>query len=184
MMLTIEIVSVLLTFVYLYLISNLNRMAWLFGIAASILMAYIFYIKNFYGSFFLNIVYVLQGIMGFIVWGKEKSTHLPQNKISLTTHVYIIFSVVLVFRGINQIFTHYNYSEFNNYDIFLALVCIVATFLEIKKEISSWVYWIIANLAYSLIYFTNNLYYYAFLSLFLGFYSIIIFIYWKKRMKV
>lgn len=184
MMLTIEISSVLLTLVYLYLILKLNKMAWLFGIAASILMAFFFYNKNFYGSFILNIIYIIQGIMGFIIWGKEKSIHLPQNKILKRTHLYIIGIILLVFYSINLIFKTYNYSEFNNYDIFLVLICILATFLEIKKEISSWVYWILANLAYSIIYFTNNLYFYAILSLFLGIYSINIFFSWQKRMKL
>lgn len=52
---------------------------------------------------------------------------------------------------------YYQYHEFNTLDIYLASFSLFATFLEIRKEISCWYYWIICNFGYMFLYLNESI---------------------------
>jgi nicotinamide mononucleotide transporter len=165
-----------------------SSIAWLFGIAGSFLSVILFFNKGFYGSMLLNLIYVIQGFLGYFEW-KWKSPNLsPSFKLTLLHHFVLVFSSALLSIGIIQFFVLYNYQEFSYIDVFLALLSIVATYLEIKKEISCWWYWILCNLSYAVLYLNFNkleppLYFYSILMLSLAIFSWFAKKEWTHRLK-
>ena len=172
----LEIVSVLLLFIYMYFAYKQNSKAWLFGIAGSFLSTILFFNKGFYGSMFLNVIYVVQGFLGYFEWKWKSPNLLPSFKLKLKQHLLLVFASTTLAIGLIQWFKSLDFNEFSYIDIFLALLSILATYLEIKKEISCWWYWIFCNLSYSVLYLNidkpeNPLYFYSILMLSLAIFS-------------
>jgi len=173
----IEILSVLLTLIYLYFAAKKNASAWIFGVVASILGAYMFFEQHLPGSAVLNIVYGVQGIIGYINWKKFISDKQPAYDLKWTSHIFWILSCImlslLVFKGLMML----DYHDFLYADILLAMGSIVATSLEIRKDTSCWWYWMVCNIAYATLYLWQSLqtgqtlYLYALLMLGLAIFS-------------
>ncbi len=160
----------------MYFAYKQNSNAWLFGIAGSFLSTILFFNKGFYGSMFLNVIYVIQGFFGYFEWKWKSPNLLPAFKLKLKQHLLLVFASSTLAIGLVQWFKSLEFNEFSYIDIFLALLSIVATYLEIKKEISCWWYWIFCNISYSVLYLNlttedSPLYFYSILMLSLAIFS-------------
>ncbi|MDP2176410.1 MAG: nicotinamide riboside transporter PnuC [Bacteroidota bacterium] len=184
MLLLVELISVAFTLLYLYYASRLKPIAWILGILASVSAMILFYQQQLFGSFYLNLIYVIQGGIGFFNWKFIQTQHQPRQSLNLKNHVMLVFALFVLTFGLMKLFTLFNFNEFKTIDVFLAMMCVLATFLEIKKEISTWYYWIIANLLYGCYYFYEALIVYALLSLFLSVFSFKALFVWKRKMDV
>ena len=172
----LEIASVVLLFFYMFFAYKRNENAWLFGILGSIFSTILFYKKGFYGSMFLNSIYAFQGIFGYFEWKWKSPNAKPSYKLNIEVHVVIVLASVLLAIGLIKSFVVLNYIEFKYLDILLAILSIVATYLEIKKDIACWWYWIVCNIAYSVLYLNlynqeTSMYFYSFLMLSLAVFS-------------
>ncbi len=157
MLTIIEILSVLGTVVYIYLAAKKKAVAWIFGTIASVLAAYLFYARGLYGSSLLNVVYALQGIIGYINWKKYISEKMPAYELKWVYHLLWIFACVLLSYLLHLLFAFLFTGPVLYLDILLAVFSILATSLEIRKDTSCWWYWICCNLAYSGLYLWQSL---------------------------
>jgi len=183
-LIAVEIVSVLLTFVYLYYAEKLNPYAWLFGIMASCCSVYFFYQIGLWASLWLNIIYLVQGINGFVKWKFFLKQTNPLNKVTKKGHLFIVLGIVVLSILLYQVLLPFPSIKMNYFDLLLALGSITATFLEIQKEGSCWKYWIVFNLAYAILYISQSLYIYALLMLLLSMYSFRINQIWMRKLKL
>ncbi|HEY1047762.1 MAG TPA: nicotinamide mononucleotide transporter, partial [Bacteroidia bacterium] len=145
----------------------------------------VFFFKQSYpGSGFLNIIYAVQGIIGFFNWRFYDKEFTPSFKWNLFRHLLAWVLCFSVFYFVIQLAASFNFNEFSNTDILLACFCILATTLEIKKDTSCWYYWIVCNLSYAFLYYQNpngdNMFYYATLMLFLAGFSYFALRAWKN----
>lgn len=168
---------------YLYFASKTQSIAWLFGIVASILSTIYFYQLGYFGSAVLNVIYAIQGVLGFVQWQwylSDRQVNYFWNRQQHLIAVLIVASVSII--GI-LLCRFYHFNGFNSLDIVLASFSILATYLESKKDISSWNYWIVCNFAYAVLYLYNSIdnpeesmYLYALLML-----GLAVFSYYAKR---
>ena len=184
----LEIASVLLLFVYMYFAYKQRSIAWLFGIAGSFLSVVLFFNQGFYGSMLLNLIYVIQGFLGYFEWKWKSPNLIPAYKLSLKNHILIVLVSSILTKGLIQMSVVFEYDEFNYIDILLALLSITATYLEIKKDISCWWYWIFCNLSYTVLYLNLNkqespLYLYSSLMLALAVFSWYAKMEWTSHLK-
>lgn len=147
-------------------------MAWIFGIIASLLAIRLFYDNNNWGSIILNGVYVLQGIFGFLQWRFFQQNRPAAYYTPLSYHWFFIFITLLSGTCIVLFFPAYLPDISNKIDVYLAIGSVLATFLEIKKDISCWFYWITLNIGFTILYLYQGLNLYAILMLVLGIFSI------------
>jgi nicotinamide mononucleotide transporter PnuC len=174
-LLLLEIGAVCMILLYIYYAAQQKPLAWLFGIAASVLSAVLFYFQHYWGSLFLNLIYCVQGILGYLNWkfvleGKpiRQSLNLPLQMIAIAILSFLGYQVY-------QYLLKNTTLELNVFDCMLAAISIYATWLEIKKEMACWNIWILANLSYAVLYFVNatsgSMYLYSALMLFLAMFS-------------
>lgn len=182
MFLLVELISVVFTLLYLYYASRLKPIAWILGILASLFAMFLFYQQQLFGSFYLNLIYVIQGGIGFMNWKFIQTNHLPVQKLKFLNHIINIALVTIITFILMRIFEYFSFSEFKTIDVFLALLCVLATWLEIKKEITCWYYWIVANLLYGIYYLYEQLFVYALLTFFLSAFSFMALQVWRRRM--
>lgn len=172
----LEIASVGFLFVYMFFAYKRKAIAWIFGIIGSVLSAILFFKNGFLGSMFLNIIYALQGFLGYFEWKWKSPSTKPQYHVKFKLHSLLIASCLGIAIGLEQLFLRFSFHEFKLSDLSLALFSILATFLEIKKDISCWWYWIVCNLGYAYLYLNiggkdEPLYLYALLMIVLSVFS-------------
>lgn len=183
MLIVIEITSVVLSLLYIFYAIRQQSGAWIFGIVASLLSMFLFYKNQYWGSVCLNGIYVLQGLFGFFQWQYYLKNDRPAYKVSLKQHILIIAGIAGIFTLIMNVFSASQLHLFVKLDILLSIASIVATFLEIRKDISCWYYWIVLNTCFTLLYSLQHLYLYAGLMLLLGVFSVFAFREWKRKAK-
>ena len=183
MELSIEIVAVVLNLIYLFLLIKEDIACWYFGITGSLLSIYLFYSIGLYSESILYIYYVVIGFYGYFLWKKgNNSKSIKINSISLKNHFLIISSSVLISLIVGWFFKN-NTDAVNPFlDAFTTVFSFVASFLEAKKIISSWVFWIVINTATVVLYAQQELYYYIFLTLVYVVFSVIGFLKWKRKL--
>lgn len=150
----IEITAVLFSLLSVILTVNQNRWCWPVGIIGILFYSIIFLQQGLMGNFWLQFLFLGQSLLGMWNWNKlqekmfvtwfEDRTFLY----SLTFLVYMITLLILESQG----------SKMPYLDATTTVLSIFAMFLLAFKVIDGWYYWIIADLAYILIFMQSNLY--------------------------
>lgn len=160
---------------YMYFAAKQKPVTWLFGIAASVLSIFLFYYQNYWGSLFLNAVYCIQGVFGYLNWKFVLEGKKVRQSLSLPLQLWAVIILTFFAYQAYQIIGRNAQLELNVFDCILAVLSIYATWLEVKKEMACWNIWILANLSYAVLYFvnasSNSMYLYAALMLFLAIFS-------------
>ena len=186
MNLILEVIAVVLNFIYLFLLIKERISCWLFGISGSIVSIYLFYSIGLYSESILYFYYVVIGIYGYLLWKKKESQKdaLRVQTISSKKH----FSLVVL--GTMIAFTVGFYFEINTkavnpyLDAFTSVFSVIASFLEAKKIVSSWIFWIIINTVTIVLYFQQSLLLYLMLTVIYTVFSMVGFLEWKKKYQI
>lgn len=175
-LLLLEIGAVVLILLYMYYAAKQQAIAWLFGIAASVLSVFLFYFQQYWGSLFLNLVYCLQGVLGYLNWKFVVAGKQVRQGLSVWLQVWAIIVLSAGAWVLYYILSQNTTMKLNAFDLILAALSIYATWLEVKKEMACWNIWIVANISYAILYALNadnsgSMYLYAVLMLLLAIFS-------------
>ena len=134
----------------------------------------------------LYIYYVLIGFYGYTLWrkGSRDKPELKVNKISARVNFLIVGFGALSAFGVGHMFANYTGANNPYLDAFTTVFSFVASFLEAKKIISSWVYWIFINAATIILYIQQELFIYLALTIVYLVFSVIGFKTWKKTLQL
>lgn len=179
MMIVIEILAVLFSLLSVILTIKEKKSCWYVGIVGTIFYQILFYKYSLWGNFYLQFLFIIQSILGIINWNKPKD----DIKISWVDNTYInilstlaLFSVV--FLGLNK---------YGGSDIFMdsitTTLSIMATGSLIFKNINGWIYWIIADVFFMIMFFNNALYLSMFIYFVFMVLSVIGLFEWIKKYK-
>ena len=189
----------------LYVILALKESVWCwsFGIVGSALYVSVNFHEKLWYDALLNVFYVVLGIYGWIQWAKEnRSTELtaavlqnqtkadvkPELTISKipSASLFICVSIAVV-AGIIMGYVSNAISEnrFAFMDALLTSFSVVATWMTAKKFIENWLFWIVIDAGYVVLYFVKgpHLYLVALLFIFYTFMAIAGYFAWRKSIK-
>lgn len=182
-MLYLEIFAVVCNLLFLILLMQKSIWCWLFGIVASIVSIFIFIMTNLYAESLLYSYYVIIGIYGWYNWNRESEKKISINEFGLFSHfVAISFSVGFALL-MAYIFNEYTDAELPYLDSFTTSFSFMASYLQARKILSSWIYWFVINLASTALYFYKDLNIYALLMLFFALMCIPGYLRWKRDFK-
>jgi len=181
--LDIEVVSVLLFLIFVVAIIFKKIWAWPFGIVGSIFSTILFYKSYLYSESLLNLYYIGSGIYGWYFWNKNKvaSTNFLCTEISFYKHLNYILVCFILSALLGLYFHNYTKASLPFLDSFTTIFSFFATYLQARKVLSSWFYWMVLNLISSGMYWYKDLNIYAYYSLFLFVLSVYGLISWKKN---
>jgi nicotinamide mononucleotide transporter len=161
----LEIASICCSVLFILGIAFQRIWAWFFGILASTLALILFFNIQLYAETYLNGFYV---IMGFYGWHKWKVLQSQKKKIEkelpLKNHLYIITIGALTVVVTGYLFKQYTNAAYPYLDSFTSVFGIFATWLEAKKRMSCWYYWIVINGVSIYLYSIKDLKYYPLLA--------------------
>lgn len=187
----LEISAVVFALAYVYYASVQKPAAWIFGCFSAIFSFFFFWLSKLQGSAFLQLFYFSQGVLGFFNWKylepQRKASYRYSNTFHLLAFIAMIVVTILSYNAIDRFILDKNESP-NILDIIFAVGSIWATYLETKKDIRCWWYWIACNLGYSALYLYScfkgeQMYLYAGLMIFFTIFSIIALFRWEKDLR-
>ena len=180
----LELIAVILGLIYLILLIKEKIACWIFGILSSAISIYLFYSIQLYSEAILYFYYVLIGIYGFWLWstqGVEKKSFLITD-FKLRSHlITIVIGIVLSF-SLGYSFDYLTDASSPYLDSFTTIFSFIASYLQAKKILSSFLYWIVINAATLYLYLHKELEFYFFLTVVYFIFSFVGFITWQRKM--
>ena len=160
-----------------------KRSNWIFYILQMIFLIIFSSINHLYGDIVNNSIYLIMGVIGFIMWDKSKKT----SKITKTGYTEKIIYVFIII--ISTIILGFVLKQTDDplpiLDAFTTTSSFVATYYMMKKKIDTWIIWFVNDIFYSIEYFVlpdQALYLFA-LNIIWTFMAVASYINWKKLMK-
>jgi len=178
----LEIIAVIFSLAYLILLIKEKIACWFFGIAASMTSIYIFYAIGLYSEALLYVYYIIIGVYGYRLWKKKGNQEeaISVKTIKLKTHVLLILVGILL-SGLLGYLSDQHTDAVNPYlDSTTTIFSFIASYLEAKKILSSWIFWLFINAATIILYLQQDLSYYLFITFIYFLFSIIGYIKWEK----
>ena len=158
----VEILATLAGLAYIVFLIREQVIAWPFGIAGSLLSIYLFIDGKLYSEAFLYAFYVAAGIWGWIRWSRRVAMHNnPVIRYQLSAHAAIILVASLSALALATFFSTFTDAQRPYIDAFTTAFSFAATYMEVKKVLETWVYWIVLNVASIWLYMDRSLDIYA-----------------------
>ncbi|MCB9261104.1 MAG: nicotinamide mononucleotide transporter [Flavobacteriales bacterium] len=170
-----------LLFVVLLIFERIE--AWFFGVMASLLSVFIFIEAKLNSEALLYSVYVILGIYAWLTWKtNSKKQPMPIKKITpkLLLTTFGIGLSVWLFLG--WFTSHYTNSELPWADAFSTSFAFVATYLEARKILESWLWWVVLNIFSVWLYTQRDLTIMAWMMAGFAVFSIVGFIAWQRKL--
>ena len=139
----------------------------------------------YYREAILYTYYVLMGFYGFYSWKNNKFKNnltLAVSEKGLGFHLTAIVSSVLTAICLGWYFENYSDATSPYLDALTTIFSFFATYLETKKILSTWIYWIIINGLTIGLYITKGLDIYSSLSVIYFVMSFVGYFKWKKTL--
>lgn len=183
--LILEIIGTLLSVSYVLLLMANKVWAWPCGIMGSAIMAYSFFGAQLWMETFSYFIYVVMGFYGWWFWVNGKKTANDSVEVvdwPVLTHVGGIITTILFSLGLGYLLSYT--SEARPYfDTFTTVFAMLATWMQARKVLSNWLYWIGINLASVYLYWSAEFSIYPWLALLFAVLSVSGFIQWQKLRK-
>ncbi len=178
---TIEILATGCSLIYIILLIREKIICWPFGIAGSLLSIYLFIDGKLYSEAFLYTYYVGMGIWGWIRWHqRDAAQHNPVVHYALPTHLLIVFFASAGAIALGWFFASYTDAQRPYIDAFTTSFSFAATYMEVKKVLETWGYWIVLNLASIWLYHDRSLDIYAGLTVIYAVLSVVGLVQWLR----
>lgn len=166
MNLALEIIAVGLSLTFLILLIKENIYCWFFGITGSLVSIFLFYRIGLYAESILYCYYVLIGFYGYQLWNsKANAQELPIIDVLPKRHFSYILIGVVTALCLGYFLENYTEASKPYLDAFTTIFSFIASYLEAKKILSVWYYWIIVNGVTLGLYLNKELYIYFILTL-------------------
>lgn len=147
----LDLVAAILALFYLLLIIKEKMLAWPFGIASSALYVFIMFDLDLIMETVTYVFYVAIGFYGWWHWVYGKTKKSSDEVLILMwpiqRHAYIVISGILVSGILGYSVSQFRpESSFPYLDAFTTTFAFLATYMEAKKVLNGWIYWIVINL--------------------------------------
>ncbi|MBR2214770.1 MAG: nicotinamide mononucleotide transporter [Selenomonadaceae bacterium] len=119
-----------------------RKISFIFGTVQCLAMTYIAWISHAYGSFAMDIIYVISQPIGWFMWGREQATHSFQPSTR-----YRIFAGAFVAWLVGWFILARLEGQLPYFDSINFVVSLIAQLLYILKYKENWSLWIVVNIA-------------------------------------
>lgn len=181
----LDLVAAVLGLFYLILIIKEKMLAWPFGIVSSAMYVFIMYDLEFIMETVTYVFYVAMGFYGWWHWVYGKTKKSSAEVVILRWPVQHHFFAVIVGLVVSLIIG-YSVSQFRPkssfpyLDAFTTTFAFLATYMEAKKVLNGWIYWIVINLLSVYLYAAKGLVFSPALMALYATLSIVGFLRWRK----
>ena len=175
----IEFLAVSFSIIYVILAANGNTWCWLAAIISVSLYVYICYNAKLYAETILQVFYLLMAFWGYFSW-KSMNTKNTIQEITLSSHIlFICFGVVFTFIS-GYLFSIYSDAKMPLVDSFTTIFSLIATYMVVKRILSTWLYFIVIDIVSIYLYYSRDLYFSSILFIIYSIIAVIGYYNWTK----
>lgn len=139
---------------------------WAFAILGSALGVLLMMQATLYGQSLIYTYYVIMGVYGWWHWNKQKANNTITHEWKLTIHSITFSLLSIIAFAVGLLLQKYTNSQYPFADSVLTTFGFAATFMQVKKIRSSWIYWFVIDAASCWLYANQGLWLYAILMVF------------------
>lgn len=160
-----------------------KRSNWIFYILQMIFLIVFSLLNHLYGDVANNSVYLVMGVVGFILWNSKKESS-KITKLSIKEKIIAVLIITFGTIILSFILKHTN-DPLPLLDSFTTVSSFIATYYMMKKKLDTWVIWFINDIFYAIEYFIlpNQALYLFALNIIWTFMAVGSYINWNKIMK-
>lgn len=181
----LEIIGFVLTLVGIGLATRGHILTWPLQILASLLYVYLFLSVNLFGESALQFIYALIAAYGWFNWHKKtnQTTAIKISRLNKKEWLLINAGGLVCLMLVAQFQVQFLPTDVPYLDSSVFIFGLLAQWMQAKKKIENWLYWIVLDLVAAGIYWYKSLHLTAFLYLILtglaatGWYQ------WRKSLK-
>ena len=130
---------------YILFLALQKRVGWVFGIIGSALFVWSNIEQQLYMDASLNFYYVLAGLYGWWLWGREGKEGLSISKLPRWWILWITILSILLISLFGIMLHQYTHSNISYLDAAVTILSFIATWLAARKVIENWLLWLIAD---------------------------------------
>lgn len=119
-----------------------RKICFIFGTIQCLAMTYIAWISHAYGSFAMDIIYVISQPIGWVMWGKDQATHSFEKSTRYKIFAGAFFAWIIGWIILAELEGQLPYFDSINF-----VVSLIAQLLYILKYKENWSLWIVVNVA-------------------------------------
>ncbi|WP_299553439.1 nicotinamide riboside transporter PnuC [Seonamhaeicola sp.] len=181
----LEIIAVICGLAYLVFLIKEQILCWLFGIIGSLFSIVLFYKTQLYSEAILYTYYVIIGVYGWIYW--KRSTQ--QNQVFKVTDLPVRHYLFIILIGevlsllLGYFFGNYTDAAAPYLDAHTTIFSFIASYMEVKKWLGSWKFWIVINGVTIALYLGKDLNWYSALTVVYLIFSFVGYFKWKQQMQ-
>ncbi|MDR2824811.1 MAG: nicotinamide riboside transporter PnuC [Prevotellaceae bacterium] len=180
-----EVIGTILSLFYIYCSVNEKIATWIFGFSAAIFFAVVFWQSKFYAGLTLQFYYIFISIYGFWNWkfGKNKTSENQLLIIKTKKQQWLVLglSAALIFAVYFIVLKRFTDSPVPFGDSLATALCIVGTWMLTQKLLENWLVFIVSDGIGMALYFSQGLYFTAFLFAVYTLMAIVGFFKWRKN---
>lgn len=141
-----------------------NSWCWPMALISVVTSAIDFYNSRLFGDMALQVMYFAQGVYGWMVWHKARSTNFTVTRLPLRYWWLVGTAIVLLWLVAYYVLI---YVKGNRalLDAMLTAASLVTTYMMTKKWAENWLLWVGIDATYIILYALTNLWSYALLYL-------------------
>ncbi len=140
----IEILATAANLLFIILLIKDRVISWPFGIAGSAMSVFLFLDAHLYSEAILYSFYAVFGVWGWIRW-HQRQNHNPVLRMQLPQHLVMVASCCTLGLALGYYFDNHSDAARPYIDAFSTAFSFGATYLEVKKVLEAWGYWLILN---------------------------------------
>ena len=165
---TVEIFGLCTGTLSIALLIRQNIWTWPFGIAYTFASLYIFFTAKLYSDFALHIFFLVMSFYGWYYWLHGKKNHDPELPVSNESKKVLAYSIIIcsfIIILTSNLFIIYTDADIPYWDNTTSCLSVLAIWLQGRKKIECWIFWLIIDILSVGIYFYKELYLYTLLYL-------------------
>ncbi len=142
----IEVMAAGASLAYVVLLIRERIVCWPFGIAGSLLSIHLFIEARLYSEAILYAFYVGMGVWGWARWTlRAKAGSHPVTRLSVLGNGALIAVSIAFGLTLGHLLATFTDAERPLIDAMTTSFSFAATFLEVRKKLDAWVYWMVIN---------------------------------------
>ena len=161
LMAILEIVGVALGFVYVLLAIRRHIACWLASYIASGLFVVVFLDAGLIFQPWLQVFYMVMAVYGYRQWRSGAKNPATLGYWGWRNNVIAVAGLLAMSIPITIYGAQYSESSLFVFDVITALAAPLATFMQARKYIGNWIWWIALDSIYVVLYLERELYFTA-----------------------
>lgn len=154
-MIIIEFLAVLFSVISVVYATKKSILTWIYGLLGIAFYELIFWNQHLWAAWGLQIIFAIQCIIGIVFWKSDDKIN-RLSKFKINRGLFLLACVILT-EFLYRFLSNYTNNPMPFLDALATSLSIGAATLMIMKKKETWIYWIIADIVYIILFASQHL---------------------------